>query len=162
MATGVKPVRPREYRLLKNTNVSPVRILPPHLAIACPPNGSRTTPPGSRGRTIVRLAGQVRAHSWVYAEIVRHLSHVERVNILVNSEAAEERAPKFLQRAHVLSAGRANRSACPQHPIPPLAYQPRLDAGLGPIFVKSARSALEDTRARLALQRVGEISRLAA
>ncbi|MGO4209564.1 agmatine/peptidylarginine deiminase [Terriglobus sp. 2YAB30_2] len=36
---------------------------------------------------------------WVYAEIVRHLSRVEDVNILVNDTAAEKRARNILRRA---------------------------------------------------------------
>ena len=36
---------------------------------------------------------------WVYAEIVRHLSRVEDVNILVNDAAAEKRARNILRRA---------------------------------------------------------------
>lgn len=36
---------------------------------------------------------------WVYAEIVRHLSRVEDVNILVNDAAAEKRATGILRRA---------------------------------------------------------------
>ena len=39
------------------------RKLPPRSAIACRPNGSRTRRPGSRGRTTLRLAGQVRDRS---------------------------------------------------------------------------------------------------
>ena len=33
--------------------------------------------------------GKFEAIPWIYAEIVRHLARVERVNILVNDEAAE-------------------------------------------------------------------------
>ncbi|WP_263418809.1 agmatine deiminase family protein [Terriglobus albidus] len=36
---------------------------------------------------------------WVYAEIVRHLSRVEDVNILVNDAASEKRARNILRRA---------------------------------------------------------------
>src|ERR1035438_2318260 len=39
---------------------------------------------------------------WVYAEIVRHLVRVERVNILVEDEAAEAKVRELLIRAHVL------------------------------------------------------------
>jgi len=46
--------------------------------------------------------GKFEPIAWVMSEIVRHLAHDERVNILVNNEAAEERALKFLRRAHVL------------------------------------------------------------
>ncbi|MGI9104059.1 MAG: agmatine deiminase family protein [Terriglobales bacterium] len=40
---------------------------------------------------------------WVYAEIVRHLARVERVEIIVNNAAAEERARSILGRANVVS-----------------------------------------------------------
>ncbi len=36
---------------------------------------------------------------WVYAEIVRYLSRVEDVHILVNDQAAENRATSLLRRA---------------------------------------------------------------
>jgi agmatine deiminase len=39
---------------------------------------------------------------WIYAEIVRHLSRAEHVNILVNDEAAETKARQVLIRSHVL------------------------------------------------------------
>jgi len=39
---------------------------------------------------------------WVYAEIVRNLARVERVNILVNDEAAEAKAREVLVNAEVL------------------------------------------------------------
>ena len=37
------------------------------------------------------LARQVRAHPWVYGEIVRQLARVERVRILVQDEALEQK-----------------------------------------------------------------------
>lgn len=40
---------------------------------------------------------------WVYCEIVRHLSAVERVHILVNDEGAERGVRKLLKLAHVES-----------------------------------------------------------
>ncbi len=46
--------------------------------------------------------GKFEAIPWVYAEIVRHLSRRERVNILVNDEAAEAKAREALVRATVL------------------------------------------------------------
>ena len=46
--------------------------------------------------------GKFEAIPWVYAEIVRHLSRSERVNILVNDEAAEAKAREVLVRAVVL------------------------------------------------------------
>jgi agmatine deiminase len=46
--------------------------------------------------------GKFAAISWVYAEIVRNLARVERVNILVNNEAAEAAARAVLVAAQVL------------------------------------------------------------
>ena len=46
--------------------------------------------------------GKFEAIPWVYAEIVRHLSRSERVNLLVNDEAAEAKAREVLVRANVL------------------------------------------------------------
>jgi agmatine deiminase len=46
--------------------------------------------------------GKFAAIQWVYAEIIRNLARVERVNILVQNEAAETRARKILVTAHVL------------------------------------------------------------
>jgi agmatine deiminase len=43
--------------------------------------------------------GKFQPIPWVYAEIVRHLSQVETVNILVNDAAAEKRATGSLKRA---------------------------------------------------------------
>src|SRR5579859_888010 len=43
--------------------------------------------------------GKFQPIPWVYAEIVRHLSRVEDVNILVNDLAAERRAQSLLRRA---------------------------------------------------------------
>src|SRR5215831_5924961 len=40
---------------------------------------------------------------WVYAEIIRHLARHERVELIVNDEAAERRARKTLDRANALS-----------------------------------------------------------
>ncbi len=46
--------------------------------------------------------GKFVAIPWVYAEIVRNLARVERVNILVNDEAAEAKARDVLVTAEVL------------------------------------------------------------
>ena len=46
--------------------------------------------------------GKFEAIPWIYAEIVRHLARVERVNILVNDEAAEAKARQVLVRSHAL------------------------------------------------------------
>jgi agmatine deiminase len=43
--------------------------------------------------------GKFQPIPWVYAEIVRHLSHVEDVHILVNNDDAENRATGHLRRA---------------------------------------------------------------
>ena len=40
---------------------------------------------------------------WVYAEIIRNLARNERVELIVNDGASEERAKKILKRAHALS-----------------------------------------------------------
>ena len=46
--------------------------------------------------------GKFESIPWIYAEIVRHLARVERVNILVDDEGAESKARGVLVRAHVL------------------------------------------------------------
>ena len=46
--------------------------------------------------------GKFEAIPWIYAEIVRHLARVERVNILVQDEAGEAKAREVLVRSHVL------------------------------------------------------------
>ena len=46
--------------------------------------------------------GKFASIPWVYAEIVRNLARVERVNILVNDEAAEAKARDVLVTAEVL------------------------------------------------------------
>src|SRR5271157_4765168 len=46
--------------------------------------------------------GKFEAIPWIYAEIIRHLTRVERVNILVENETAEAKARALLVRAHVL------------------------------------------------------------
>src|ERR1700719_2736200 len=40
---------------------------------------------------------------WVYAEIIRHLSRRERVELIVNDTASEKRVRKILDRANALS-----------------------------------------------------------
>ncbi len=52
--------------------------------------------------------GKFEAIPWIYAEIIRHLARVERVNILVENEAAEAKARSLLVRAHVLQAKSAD------------------------------------------------------
>ena len=46
--------------------------------------------------------GKFETVPWIYAEIIRHLARVERVNILVEDEAAEAVARDVLVRSHVL------------------------------------------------------------
>src|SRR5581483_12431595 len=46
--------------------------------------------------------GKFESIPWVYAEIVRHLSRGERVNILVDDEASEAKAREVLVRSAVL------------------------------------------------------------
>jgi agmatine deiminase len=41
---------------------------------------------------------------WVYCEIVKRLSHVERVHILVNDEATERKARRMLKKSHADSS----------------------------------------------------------
>jgi agmatine deiminase len=84
--------------------------------------------------------GKFEPIAWVMAEIVRHLSHDERVNILVNDETAEERALKFLRRAHVLppseSESQRVSSNIQFHLYPTNRIWTR---DYGPIFVKAGK-----------------------
>lgn len=45
--------------------------------------------------------GKFAAIPWVYGEIVRHLSRVERVRILTDNAAAEQKARRVLKKCHV-------------------------------------------------------------
>src|SRR6266849_10639125 len=63
--------------------------------------------------------GKFAAIPWIYAEIVRHLSHSERVNILVNDARAESQAKKVLARVEsqpgsvaVLAAESSRHTPC--------------------------------------------------
>jgi agmatine deiminase len=47
--------------------------------------------------------GKFQPIPWVYAEIIRHLSKHERVDLIVNDGAAEQQARKVLERANALS-----------------------------------------------------------
>ena len=49
--------------------------------------------------------GKFAAIPWVYGEIVRHLSRVEKVRILVEDREAEQRARKVLKSCHAEMAG---------------------------------------------------------
>ena len=73
--------------------------------------------------------GKFAAIPWVYAEIVRLLSQRERVHILVNSEAVEQRATGVLKRAG------ANLAQVDFHRWPTDRVWLR---DSGPIFVKNA------------------------
>src|SRR4051812_47743522 len=78
--------------------------------------------------------GKFEPIEWVMAEIVRHLAHDERVNILVNHEAAEERARKFLTRAHVISEGSDANVQFHRYPTNRIWTR-----DYGPIFVKHGK-----------------------
>ena len=104
---------------------------------------------------------------WVYAEIVRHLARVERVNILVEDEAAEAKVRELLVRAHVLPEKAADPGkAAGAIRFHSHSYQSRLDARLGPNL--SAARLPRDERLpccrgdRMALQCLGQVQRLAA
>ena len=79
--------------------------------------------------------GKFQPIPWVYAEIVRHLSRVERVHILVNDLAAQRRATSILQR------GGANLSRLHFHQWPTDRVWLR---DSGPIFVKAEGSVKQD------------------
>jgi agmatine deiminase len=89
--------------------------------------------------------GKFEAIPWIYAEIVRHLARVERVNILVNDEAAEARARQVLVRSHVLK----EKSGAPGKPAGNVRFF-RIPTNrgwtrdYGPIFVRhdSPKSSL--------------------
>jgi len=53
--------------------------------------------------------GKFETVPWIFAEIVRHLARIERVNILADDQASEAEARDVLVRAHVLPA----RAAAP-------------------------------------------------
>jgi agmatine deiminase len=80
--------------------------------------------------------GKFQPIPWVYAEIVRHLSRVEDVNILVNDLAAERRAQSLLKRAG------ANLARLHFHHWPTDRVWLR---DSGPIFVKNAENHLTIT-----------------
>jgi agmatine deiminase len=79
--------------------------------------------------------GKFQPIPWVYAEIVRHLSRVERVHILVNDLAAQRRATGILKR------GGANLSRVHFHLWPTDRVWLR---DSGPIFVKKIARAGEE------------------
>ena len=70
---------------------------------------------------------------WVYAEIVRHLSREERVNILVADEESEAAAREVLVRANVMPGKSAKpRKARRKYQFRSPTDQPCLDARLRP------------------------------
>ncbi len=81
--------------------------------------------------------GKFEPIGWVMAEIVRQLAKHERVNILVDDPHAEQRALKFLRRAHVVPQSESRRqrseSAIQFHHYPTNRIWTR---DFGPIFVK--------------------------
>ena len=77
--------------------------------------------------------------AWVYAEIIRHLSRVEDVHLLVNSEATERRASAILKR------GGANLARVHFHEWPTDRVWMR---DCGPIFTKSEDERLSVTNWR--------------
>ena len=104
---------------------------------------------------------------WVYAEIVRHLARVERVNILVEDEAAEAKVRELLIRAHVLPQKAAYaRQTRGEHSLSIHSYQSRLDTRLGPDLSPARLSPDERLPCcrghRMALQRLGQVQRLEA
>jgi agmatine deiminase len=80
--------------------------------------------------------GKFQPISWVYSEIVRHLSRVEDVNILVNDETAQRRAEGALKRAG------ANMARLHFHCWPTDRVWLR---DSGPIFVKNPMGELAVT-----------------
>jgi len=80
--------------------------------------------------------GKFQPIPWVFAEIVRHLSRVERVHILVNDLTAERRAASILRR------GGANLARLHFHHWPTDRVWLR---DSGPIFVKDAQGNLAVT-----------------
>ena len=82
---------------------------------------------------------------WVYAEIVRHLARVERVNILVEDEAAEAKVRELLIRAHVLP----EKAAAPGKPAGTIRFHHiptnrGWTRDSGPIFLRRDSRATRD------------------
>ena len=81
--------------------------------------------------------GKFEAIPWIYAEIIRHLARVERVNILVESEAAEAKARALLVRAQVLPQEAAGPgSAAGSVKFFPMRTNRVWTRDSGPIFVR--------------------------
>ena len=107
------------------------RPTPRQPASACRPNGSRTRPPGSPGRTTAatgpaasrRFRGSTR-------EIVRQLSAVERVRILVDDAALERQARGVLRKVGArLDA--VEFFACPTNRVVDARLRPAVRHGAG-------------------------------
>ncbi len=81
--------------------------------------------------------GKFETIPWIYAEIVRQLARVERVNILVNDEAAEVKAREVLIRSQVIP----QKAATPGRSAGNISFQ-RIPTNrvwtrdYGPIFVR--------------------------
>ena len=86
--------------------------------------------------------GKFRPIPLLYAEIVRHLSRVERVHILVNDLAAQRRAASILRR------GGANLARLHFHHWPTDRVWLR---DSGPVFVKRADGSVKDEQGSLAI-----------
>jgi len=81
--------------------------------------------------------GKFETIPWIYAEIIRHLARVERVNILVENESAEAKARAILVHAHVLPE-EADDPGTPAGNIQfvPLRTNRVWTRDYGPIFVR--------------------------
>jgi len=89
--------------------------------------------------------GKFEAIPWIYAEIIRHLAGVERVNILVDNEAGEAKARALLVRAQVLPQEAADpESAAGNVKFFPVRTNRVWTRDSGPIFVR--RQAREGVR----------------
>ena len=89
--------------------------------------------------------GKFEAIPWVYAEIVRHLSRSERVNILVNDEAAEVKAREVLVKATVLPETAAEPGKASSNVIfVRIPTNRAWTRDYGPIFVKRKSGSRKD------------------
>jgi agmatine deiminase len=85
--------------------------------------------------------GKFEAIPWVYAEIVRHLSRGERVQILVNDEGAEVKAREVLVKATVLPEAAAGpRKASGNISFVRIPTNRVWTRDYGPIFIKRKSS----------------------
>ena len=121
-------------------------------AIACPPNGSRTRPPGWHGRTIPKTGpanSRPSPGSTLKSSACSPLASA--FNMLVQDEKEQRRATSILER------GQANLDNVIFHQWP-------TDRGWtrdsGPIFVRNAEGRI--SHHQLALQRLGQVCRLAS